>query len=154
MGVPRAARGSSRVAPCMAAREGLSLEVRSDSVACLTLAMHLRISGQGTGVIARELALVVGCATFRPDFFSHVPGISNVTADILSRKFAPDKEFFLPKMLSNVKETVTQERNRAWWRTLSTTTLSREPLHSATDGALDGRVSKKRRARGASPRPL
>ena len=82
--------------------ERAHLEVRSDSVAALTMAMHLKVYGTGPGIIARELAMVIGCATFRPDVFSHVPGLANVTADALSRRYEPGVSFRLPALLSGV----------------------------------------------------
>ena len=94
------------------------LEVRSDSVAALFMAMHMKASGTRPGLVARELAMVIGCATFRPTAFSHVPGLANVTADTLSRKFAPGVSFILPAILSGVAETRLPDRFPQWWRTL------------------------------------
>ena len=85
----------------------------------LSLAMHLKVSGHGPTVVARELALVLGCASFRPGVFSHIPGIANVAADMLSRKHDPSKDFKLPSLLANVPETVPAVRSLRWWRTLT-----------------------------------
>ena len=92
--------------------------MRSDSAAALTMTMHLKFPGAGPGIIARELAMVIGCATFRPDVYSHVPGLANVTADALSRRYEPGVSFRLPALLSGVTETHPQIRSPSWWRTL------------------------------------
>eukprot|EP00959_Pyramimonas_sp_CCMP1952_P397671 8332867-Pyramimonas_sp.AAC.1 len=42
------------------------------------------------GLIAREVALDVASAVYGPDVVEHVPGLANVAADTLSRRFAPD----------------------------------------------------------------
>lgn len=57
-------------------------------------------------MIAREFALDLGEAEFRPDMCEHVPGISNVTCDILSRRFDPNKTFRLPSTLVHAKAVV------------------------------------------------
>ena len=98
--------------------ERADLEVRSDSVAALTMAMQMKVSGQGPGIIAQELAMVIGCATFRPNVFSHVPGLANVTADMLSRRFEPGVSFRLPALLAGVQETHAATRSAQWWRTM------------------------------------
>lgn len=95
------------------------LEIRADSIASLTMTLHMKASGRGPGIVARELALCLGEAEFRPDVGCHVPGVANVTADTLSRRFQPGKAWSLPGCLQGKPETVVGIRNRKWYRTLS-----------------------------------
>ena len=95
------------------------LEVRADSVASLTMAMSMKAGGRGPGIIARELALLLGDAEFRPSVLSHVPGIANVSADMLSRRFDPNKKFTLPPCLRSVREVHPPVRGKAYYLTLS-----------------------------------
>ena len=41
------------------------------------------------GVIAREMALDVAGLSYAPDIVRHIPGIANVSADALSRRYEP-----------------------------------------------------------------
>ena len=68
------------------------------------------------GVVARELALDISDAVYEPQVASHVPGVANVAADRLSRKFHPDVSFQLPAVLANSTEVFPAERNDTWWR--------------------------------------
>ena len=63
-----------------------TLMVRSDSVSALILVMRLKTSGVGTSLIAREVALDVAEALYEPHVCEHIPGISNIIADHLSRR--------------------------------------------------------------------
>ena len=49
--------------------------------------------------IARELALDLGDAAFKPDLLSHTPGVASSIADVLSRKFSPVSKFDVPDIL-------------------------------------------------------
>ena len=100
-------------------RERVVLEVRGDSVAALTMAMCMKAGGSGPGMVSRELALLIGEATFRPTVFSHIPGIANVSADGLSRRFEPGKKFAVPACLLRVPEWTAPERPPAWYRSLN-----------------------------------
>ena len=102
--------------------------------------MHLKVSGHGPTVVARELALVLGCASFRPDVFSHIPGIANVAADMLSRRYDPNKKFALPSLLTEVTETTAATRVPSWWRTRTPPA----PHSKATIGELEASGKKPR----------
>ena len=95
-------------------KERMVLEVRADSVAALTMAMCMKVSGKGPGMVSRELALLLGEAAFRPTVFSHIPGIANVTADGLSRRFEPGKPFAVPEGLRRVPESHPPDRTPSW----------------------------------------
>ena len=61
------------------------LAVRSDSVVAITLLVHCRAAGDSTALVARECALDMAEGIYTPDVGSHLPGIANTTADMLSR---------------------------------------------------------------------
>ena len=73
--------------------ERVSLEVRAGGIAALQLVLRLTGSSQAMNKIARELALHLGDASFRPDMVVHTPGVASIFADSLSRKFV--QVFFL-----------------------------------------------------------
>lgn len=52
-------------------RPGVCLRIRGDNVGVLTLLMKMRptYKSHGLTVIARELALEFGCASYKPRFF-------------------------------------------------------------------------------------
>jgi len=76
------------------------LEVRSDSVAALTLLLKMKADGAGPAIIAREVALLLAEAPFVPTVCSHTPGLANVVADALSRASAPGPAEWPPQLAS------------------------------------------------------
>jgi len=97
------------------------IQVRGDSVAMLTLVMKMKppSNSQSLGLISRELALDIVESVYSPDVVSHLPGISNVGADVLSRKLAPSETSWkLPAWLANVPEARAPVRNLSFYRTL------------------------------------
>ena len=67
-------------------------------------------------VVARELALDIADSVYDPQLVSHVPGVANLAADALSRKYQPDKRFTLPTILKGCVEVHPAERTPQWWR--------------------------------------
>lgn len=105
------------------------LEVSGDSVAMLTLVLRMRArSGSpGLGIVAREIAFDVAEAVYTPDLATHIPGIANVAADMLSRRFAPQKGtkiWTIPEWLLSVPERTAPIRNTAYFRALHFPTAS------------------------------
>ena len=49
----------------------------------------MKTKGLAPGIIAREMALDIADAGYRPSIAEHVPGDHNVIPDMLSRKFQP-----------------------------------------------------------------
>ena len=94
------------------------LRVKSDNISALVMCLKLKTSGHGTGIIARELALDIACSEYRPQIAEHVPGVDNVIADALSRRFQPGAQVQLPRCLSNVQELVLPARGAEYFRTL------------------------------------
>ena len=96
----------------------VQLRVKGDSVTGLTLLLH-QTSGRATlSVVAREIALEFAEGSFRPTLLEHIPGVSNITADMLSRKHDPNKEYQFPDELQRATEVTAPMRVRAWYRAL------------------------------------
>ena len=64
--------------------ERVCLEERADNVTALTLVLAMKCSSPEINQIARELALDLGDASFRPDVISHTLGVASCIADALS----------------------------------------------------------------------
>ena len=82
------------------------LAVRSDSVSALTLIAKLKTKSAYSAVVARELALALAQADVRPHVVGHTPGVANVTADALSRRYQPKVTWTIPAALRGVPELV------------------------------------------------
>ena len=96
----------------------IQLRVKSDSISALVMSLKLKTTGHGTSIIAREMALDIAQSEYRPDVAEHIPGIDNVLADTLSRKFMPESGFEVPPQLQHVQEHVLPSRTRDYYRTL------------------------------------
>ena len=92
--------------------------VASDSVAALTMVVHCQIRGVGTSLVAREVALDLAEGVYRPDVAAHVPGVTNVLPDALSRLWEPGAKSRCPEGLRHVQRAQVPPRPRTWWRTL------------------------------------
>ena len=89
-------------------------------MSALSMVCRMRPHSASLNIIARELALDIADSMYEPQIASHIPGVSNVIADILSRKFAPaaKQEYKVPSLLAECAEIHPPERNSAWWRSL------------------------------------
>jgi len=96
----------------------IQLHVTGDNVAALTLLLDLRSSGKTLGLVARELALDIASALYAPSLVSHIPGISNVTSDALSRIPMPGSTYIVPEHLTSVKRDICEVRCEKFYRTL------------------------------------
>ena len=65
-----------------------------------------------------DARLELGDAAYRPDFIKHTPGVANVLADTLSRKFQPEVRFTVPEPLRNAIEVQPPPRTRSWYLAL------------------------------------
>ena len=99
--------------------ERVSLEVRADNIAALQMVLHVKGSSQAMNKIARELALDLGDASFRPDMVVHTPGVASSMADSLSRKFCPGVDFSVPQALLKAVEHHLHPREESWWKTVT-----------------------------------
>ena len=99
---------------------------KGDNVSALTLFAQLKGGSPGLNKIARELALIMSRASFVPDAIAHIPGITNVTADMLSRRLDPSKQFVLPHCLNGAKDISPNvaTRDHRWWLASSPPSLN------------------------------
>jgi hypothetical protein len=104
----------------------VNLRVRGDNITMLQLLVKLRppSHSDGLGLIARELALDIAEAVYGPDVSEHIPGIANVTADTLSRRYEPGFEWTLPLSLARVPEARAPARDASFYRTIITNCIS------------------------------
>jgi hypothetical protein len=99
----------------------MRLKVRGDNMTMLSLLVRLRppTDSPGLGLIAREMALDIGEAVYAPDISEHLPGVANMVADSLSRKFETGVlDWNVPAFLLRVPEIVVPVRDRSYYRTL------------------------------------
>eukprot|EP00439_Symbiodinium_sp_Y106_P060007 s2027_g8.t2 len=98
-------------------RTAVELYVSSDSVAALTLLLKLRAKPRavGLGIVAREIALDFSRSSYRPSWYEHIPGVANTVADILSRRYQPDKQFALPGLLRHAREVTAPIRDDSFF---------------------------------------
>ena len=62
----------------------------------------MKTSGTGAAKVAREIALDIAQDVYRPTLVQHIPGVSNVAADSLSRLEMPGSQYSIPAFLSEV----------------------------------------------------
>ena len=96
----------------------VSVTLRGDNIAALTMVAKMQPKSASLGVVARELALDIAASSYAPDFVQHVHGVSNTIADILSRKTDPEKSFKLPVLLRYAQEIEAPARPQNWWLTV------------------------------------
>ena len=87
----------------------------STTSGALTLILHLKGTGFALNRIARELALDLGDAAFRPDCVCHTPGVASGMADVLSRHFFPGSAQQVPQALEGVPRAHPPTRDSNWW---------------------------------------
>ena len=126
-----------------------SLSVKGDNGALLTMVDALKTTGPGTSMVGRELALVIARACYKPRVACHLPGVANVVADGLSRRFQPEyaKGWRPHQWLAGAVEVHPPRRDRAWYATMVPPRVV--PLKPAK-GGLQGRP-KRRRQRARQP---
>eukprot|EP00435_Cladocopium_sp_Y103_P040399 s39_g11.t1 len=72
----------------------LAVRVKSDNVGALRMLLKLTSQSGSMAVIAREIALDIAAKNYQLNELHHVPGVTNVVADALSRLWAPHPEPF------------------------------------------------------------
>ena len=115
------------------------LQIRSDNIGALSLFAFLKGSSQPLRLIAAEFALDLGKAEFRPDLIQHIPGITNTICDILSRRYDPNKTFYVPTQLRYAKPVIPATRVHSWWRSLTHTSAA--PSAESEDGVKRRRIA-------------
>ena len=97
--------------------QGLSLEVKSDSMASIQVIFKLSSSSPALNLIAREIALDTAEFSSTIELLTHIPGVANVIPDHLSRLQAPEPHQF-PESLHGVPQAQLAPRNKSFWTTL------------------------------------
>ena len=92
-----------------------SEHARRKSVTALEVVNTLRGRSRNLNIIARELAMLFGDSAFRPRIAQHLPGITNVVCDALSRIHQPSSGKSLPEFLKNITRTEVPERNHEYY---------------------------------------
>ena len=96
---------------------GISLELKSDSMASLQILFKLSSTSDALNLIARELALDTAELSAPLELFTHIPGVSNIIPDHLSRLHAPNAHGF-PDCLRGIPEAKVHPRDGSFWITL------------------------------------
>ena len=100
----------------------IQLQVTGDSVCMLTLLLKMRpaSNSHALGIIAREVALDIAACVYLPDVVEHVPGISNITPDLLSRRYDPAHQatWSVPSCLKHVRESIIADRSNGFFKTI------------------------------------
>ncbi len=81
----------------------LTTRIKSDNVGALRMLLNLTSPSGPLSIIAREVALDMAGDNYQISELEHVPGITNVAADGLSRLWAPQPEPF-PKLGEAVQD--------------------------------------------------
>ena len=96
--------------------ERITLRVRADNYTVLAMVSRMKASTPQLRMIAAELALVLTDSCYMPWVAEHTPGVQNVVADTLSRKFEPGVAFTLPAILTDAKCCTPPPRDSSWYR--------------------------------------
>ena len=84
----------------------------------LTMVLQFKGSSCGLNIVAREVALELADAAYRPLVAEHIPGVANTLADALSRVGDPAKTWQLPAQLRSAVRANVPQRPRSWYRAL------------------------------------
>jgi len=96
---------------------GLRVALRSDSLATLCVLAKGSSRNAGISLVAAELALEQAEFSVGLETLTHIPGISNVLPDALSRLWAPEP-CQVPSELDAVERTQVPRRHARFWRIL------------------------------------
>ena len=72
----------------------IAVRVKSDNVGALRMLLNLTSQSDTMAIIAREVALDVAAGNYQLHELVHIPGVTNVAADALSRLWAPQPQDF------------------------------------------------------------
>ena len=93
-----------------------NLTVEGDSMTALYMLVDIKSRSDINVLIAREIALELGSATYRPDQVRHIPGITNKLPDYLSRCMAPPhSELPFPAALAGARRAHPAVRDASWY---------------------------------------
>lgn len=90
------------------------VRVKSDNVGALRMLFNLSSPSEPLNIIAREVALDLASENFQLSELAHIPGLTNVAADALSRLWAPDP-MGLPNLGDAIQDLV-PDLGESFWR--------------------------------------
>ena len=93
----------------------MKLDIRSDNISAVTLLSKLKAGSPKMNFLARVWAVVLALEPYRPDITAHIPGVSAVTVDALSRRHAPGSSWSTPAELLKVREVTVPKRGTDFW---------------------------------------
>ena len=93
----------------------LNVRIKSDSLGALRLAMKLSSSSPRLNQVAQGIALHLAIGDAQISLLEHIPGVTNIQADALSRLTAPEAKS-IPGFLSNAKRIFPPNRDSDFWR--------------------------------------
>ena len=103
-------------------RKCAQLTARGDNMTMLVMLLDLKGSTKVLSLIAREMALEVASACYKPILVEHVPGFANKTADQLCRQVD-----VIPPSVAGARRIIPPRHDRAHYRTLSLPSGSASP---------------------------
>ena len=93
-----------------------NLSVEGDSMTALYLLVDIKSRSDASVRLAREVALELGAATYRPDQVRHIPGITSKLPDYLSRCMAPPySELPFPAALAGARRAHPAVWDASWY---------------------------------------
>ena len=101
-----------------ASNQEVAYACRSDALGAIQAMANLRSPNPGVNRVAAELALDIVDKQYAPIRITHIPGVSNVLPDYLSRLIQPGSANPAPRELAAAVRRHTPVRDIAWWRTL------------------------------------
>ena len=95
----------------------VSLCLKTDNLGALYVLSSFSGSTHSINLIAREYALFMADGAYAPETLTHIPGITNTIADILSRRNDPQyrENWKPPEFLASAKRVYPPIRNDSWW---------------------------------------
>ena len=91
-------------------------DAAGDSMTALFMAGSTHSRSEVNVHVARELSMLLGDAAYRRDFIEHIPGVSNVLPDFLSRIHEPGKTATpWPEALAGAVRTHVAIRDASWY---------------------------------------
>ena len=95
-----------------------TITIKGDNMSALSMASRLKV-GPSSRLIGQELALIYWRSHFEPKV-EHIPGISNVFADALSRLSDPSKNYAIPEALRHAERHHPPPRPNSYYLAMTT----------------------------------
>ena len=97
------------------ANKRVVVRVKSDNIGALRTLLKLTSPKDAMGIIAREVALDIASGNYQVHELIHIPGVTNVAADALSRLWAPQQAEF-PLAIGEEARDPVPAFDQSYWR--------------------------------------